>query len=148
LLRTIGDPSADSCVRAIAIQVFADEEFRDQLGPHEDEVVSHLRAALADGDEYVRERATWALANLGVTGSVRDHVLPKLSDPDPEVRKQAVGEVRRLGLGPSQTVALLEPLLADPDDEVRLEVVSSLRGCPALAGRLVGILCEWLRTGP
>jgi uncharacterized protein (TIGR02996 family) len=149
LLKTIADPSADSGVRAVALQVFAEEEFADKLGPYADEVVSHLRAALEDEEEYVRERAAAALANLGVTGSVKEHVLPKLASPDPDVRRRAVGEVRGLALEPAEIVAMLEPLLEDPNDDVRLEAVLSLRGRPGIdSGRLVRMLCEWLRTGP
>jgi HEAT repeat protein len=81
--------------------------------------------ALADGNVDVRVAVLPALARLNVT-SAWDNVVTCLSDPEAEVRTQAVSTLRRLAKGSTDFPMHVQPLLDDPVPSVRATAAVSL----------------------
>ncbi|MDB5295906.1 MAG: putative rane-bound dehydrogenase, partial [Phycisphaerales bacterium] len=98
-------------------------------------------ATLADGapDPLTRLHALCALESAGaVTPAV---LLPRLADPSPAVRRQAVRLAEPLVAGSQELLAAVLKLTDDPDAKVRLQHALSIGEWPGdVAGRALGTL--------
>jgi len=89
------------------------------------DAIPDLFAASVDPDGSVRAAALDALCEFLDTEdtALRDLLLAALSDPAPEVRRQAAQGLR---FGPPQALPALRAVANDPEPRVRLEVVIAL----------------------
>ncbi|MDP9341579.1 MAG: HEAT repeat domain-containing protein [Actinomycetota bacterium] len=81
-----------------------------------------LRRALQDDDPFAR---AGALSRAGDSEDVLEVVAEALADDYPQVRREAVRALRRIG-GPLSGRALADTLANDPSSEVREEAVAAL----------------------
>lgn len=114
------------------------------------DAIPDLLAAAADPDGSVRAAALGALRECLDTEDVtlRDLLLTAMSDPAPEVRRQAAEGLR---FGPPQALPVLLAAANDPEPRVRLEVVIALgslqdaRAVGTLAARVFDEVDEEVR---
>jgi CRP-like cAMP-binding protein/HEAT repeat protein len=90
---------------------------------------------LGDPDDEVRVAALRSLGALGVTSAILE-VAGRLRDSEPEVRLQALRELRRLSPYPEGLSLALEALLRDREPRVRSAAAAVLAGLPGRNGEL------------
>ncbi len=89
------------------------------------EITNYLVKALADTDSTIRVSALKGLTRAKDSSALLD-IAASLSDPEPDVRLQAVDSLRQLTRYPRGVLAHIEPLLADPDPKVRARSAQTL----------------------
>ena len=88
-----------------------------------------IEALLKDENSFIRARAVWVLARLGVSGLERVESLAR--DADPMMRVVAYRTLRQMG----QSLRFAATLARDPSPAVRREVALSLRDVPFYSSR-------------
>ncbi len=83
-----------------------------------------IEALLKDENPFIRARAVWVMARLGVSGLERVESLT--ADADPMMRIVAYRTLRQMG----QAMRFADKLARDPSPAVRREVALSLRDVP------------------
>ncbi|MBK9602112.1 MAG: HEAT repeat domain-containing protein [Anaerolineales bacterium] len=91
------------------------------------EVTNNLVTALADDDALIRSAALRGLTHARASSALLD-IAASLSDPEPDVRLQAVDSLRQLARYPRGVSAHIEPLLVDQDPLVRARSAQTLLG--------------------
>ncbi len=89
------------------------------------EVTNNLVTALVDDDALIRSAALRGLTRAKATTALLD-IAARLTDPEPDVRLQAVDSLRQLSRYPSGVSAHIEPLLVDKDPQVRAHSAQTL----------------------
>lgn len=89
------------------------------------EATNNLVMALADDDALIRSAALRGLTRAKASSALLD-IAASLSDPEPDVRLQAVDSLRQLTRYPRGVSAHIEPLLADNDPQVRARSAQTL----------------------
>ncbi|RPJ45467.1 MAG: hypothetical protein EHM21_09365, partial [Chloroflexi bacterium] len=89
------------------------------------EASAALINALVDEDPLVKISALKGLAQAQATLALLE-VTTSLSDPEPEVRRQAIITLRQLAPSPRGLVAQVEPLFSDADPFVRVQAALTL----------------------
>lgn len=113
----------DPVVRSWAVRTFT-RSFTDSAGLAADAVKNVLRRAVDDPDEGVRIAGLRTLATWE-DSSLSDIALPRLQDPDPNVRVQAAATLGRLG-GAQASAALQEVMTSSGLFAVKREALLSL----------------------
>jgi len=88
-----------------------------------------IEALLEDENPFIRARAVWVLARLGVSGLNRVEALT--TNADPMMRIVAYRTLRQMG----QAMRVADKLALDPSPAVRREVALSLRDVPFYSSR-------------
>jgi hypothetical protein len=83
-----------------------------------------IEALLKDENPFIRARAVWVMAHLGVSGLERVEALT--GDADPMLRVVAYRTLRQMG----QAMRVADTLARDPSPAVRREVALSMRDVP------------------
>ncbi len=89
------------------------------------EVTNSLVHALVDDDALVRSAALRGLTRAQASSALLD-IAACLTDPEPDVRLQAVDSLRQLAQYPRGVSAYIEPLLVDADPLVRARSAQTL----------------------
>ncbi|HYJ41698.1 MAG TPA: PVC-type heme-binding CxxCH protein [Steroidobacteraceae bacterium] len=88
-----------------------------------------LEVLLRDDNPFIRARAVWVMARLGVSGLARVESLT--SDADPMMRIVAYRTLRQM----RQSMRFADQLARDPSPAVRREVALSMRDVPIYSSR-------------
>jgi HEAT repeat protein/ATP/ADP translocase len=89
------------------------------------EVIDTLVLSLSDDDVLIRSAALRGLTRARASSALLE-IAASLSDPEPDVRLEAVDSLRQLARHSRGVAAHLEPLLADPDPQVRARSAQTL----------------------
>lgn len=89
------------------------------------EVINNLVTALADNDALIRSAALRGLTRAKASSALLD-IAASLTDPEPDVRLQAIDSLRQLTHYPRGVSAYIEPLLVDEDSQVRIRSAQAL----------------------
>jgi len=100
---------------------------------------------MAYRDWTVKETAVDALARIGE--SAVPVLIEALSDPNPDVRKQAARSLARMGDAGKAAVPVLIERLQDPDEEVRQAAARALGQMGAAAAEAVPALIAIIKQG-
>lgn len=89
------------------------------------EASNALVDALTDTDAFVRAAALKGLTRDRVASALLE-ISACLSDPEPEVRYQAIDSLKKLAISPRGVAAYISPLLSDADSLVRTQAAKTL----------------------
>jgi putative membrane-bound dehydrogenase-like protein len=105
-----------------------------------------LKAILGDKSQTAARRigALWALE--GIWKPEIEVLKPLFTDPNRNIRREAVRALGDPALASAQVIGLLEPLVEDPDPEVRAEVIRTAGRWVASEPRAVALCVQMARA--
>ena len=112
-----GMNDSDQATRLVSIEILGNLSFP--------EVTNNLVTALADDDALIRSAALRGLTRARASSALLD-IAASLSDPEPDVRLQAVDSLRQLSRYSRGVSVQIEPLLVDQDSQVRARSAQTL----------------------
>ncbi len=119
IIKALNDP--DPAIRRVAVEILG---YLPTQGVH-----SLLVQSLHDSDSIVRVESLRALATSNATTALLD-IAASLSDPEPDVRTEAVSTLSHLaGFAPG-VLHYLHPMLDDPDPQVSTRAAVALLKLP------------------
>lgn len=112
-----GMNDSDKAIRLVSIEILGSLSIP--------EVTNNLVTALADDDALIRSAALRGLTRAKASSALLD-IAASLTDPEPDVRLQAVDSLQKLSQFPRGVSTHIEPLLADKDPQVRAHAAQTL----------------------